>query len=126
MEKERNLNALGKGEFDYDYQGDTLFFKVKEREYDFSLEIGNMVIDFDTEQFLVGIQVFNASEFFGLPKIVLRSLKHFQFKSKIDKGLLFLRLNFSAMIRNKLTNYQPMIQQKVGGNIPNSELVCTI
>ena len=34
--KERNLEA--EGEMDYDFVNDILFFKVKDREYNFSLE----------------------------------------------------------------------------------------
>ena len=36
--KQANRHLTGEGEMDYDYLNDILFFKVKEREYDRSLE----------------------------------------------------------------------------------------
>ena len=56
--KPRHLEA--EGEMDYDYANDVLFFKIKDREYDFSIEFQNMVIDVDEEKFIVGIQIFEA------------------------------------------------------------------
>ena len=49
-------NFEGKGEFDYDYKHDILFFKIKEREYGKSIETNNLIIDIDKEEYLVGIQ----------------------------------------------------------------------
>ena len=61
-------NLEGEGQADYDYAHDILFFKTKEREYVRSIEINNMVIDIDKENFLVGIQILEASRFFGIGK----------------------------------------------------------
>jgi len=121
---DRNLNALG--EFDYDSLNDILFFKVKEREYQKSIELGDLVIDFDNEEFVVGLQIFNASTFMGLPKKVLMNLKGFHLQSQILNQILTLRLTFVTIIRNKTTEYKPIIYQKINDNIPNSELVCSL
>ena len=43
--KMKHLEA--EGEMDYDFANDILFFKVKDRDYNFSLEFQNMVIDID-------------------------------------------------------------------------------
>jgi uncharacterized protein YuzE len=51
------------GEMDYDPVNDILFLKIKDREYDFSIEFQNMVIDIDKKKFVVGIQIFEASKF---------------------------------------------------------------
>jgi uncharacterized protein YuzE len=120
----RNLNAPG--EFDYDSSNDILFFKVKERNYEKSIELGDLVIDFDDEEFVVGLQIFNASIFMGLPKKVLINLKGFHLQSQILNQILTLRLTFVTMIRNKTTEYKPIIYQKIDDTIPNSELVCSL
>ncbi len=44
----RHLEA--KGKMDYDYANDILFFKLKDREYAFSIEFHNIVIDIDKEK----------------------------------------------------------------------------
>ena len=59
-----------KGEFDYDYKYDTLFFKTSEREYVKSIELENMVLDIDKAGFIVGIPIFEASKFLNLDKKV--------------------------------------------------------
>ena len=61
--KQANRHLTGEGEMDYDYINDILFFKVKNREYDRSLEFENLVIDIDSENFIIGIQIFDASKF---------------------------------------------------------------
>ena len=79
--KPRRLEA--EGEMDYDYVNDVLFFKVKERDYSFSMEFQNMVIDIDEDKFVVGIQIFGASEFLDISRVDLREIPNWQFKAKV-------------------------------------------
>ena len=74
--KPRHLEA--EGQMDYDYINDILFFKVKDREYDFSIEFQNMVVDVDEEQFIVGIQIFEASKFLKIGKEHLRKITNIE------------------------------------------------
>lgn len=114
------------GEMDYDYVNDILFFKVKNREYDFSIEFQNMVIDIDKEQFVFGIQMFNASEFLRMSKINLREIPKWQFKSKIEGGVIELRLNYQLQIRNKIYEKSPIIIQENKSGLPSPQMVRTI
>jgi uncharacterized protein YuzE len=50
------LNAKGKGEADYDYANDILFFKIKDREYSHSIELEDIVLDIDVSGIITGIQ----------------------------------------------------------------------
>lgn len=122
--KERHLEAAG--EMDYDYVNDILFFKIKDREYDFSLEFQNMVIDIDEEKFIVGIQIFDASEFLGLQKTDLRIIPRWQFKARIDKGVIEIRLFYQIVIRNKTIEKNPIIIQQNTTNLPAPQMVSTI
>ena len=122
--KPRILEA--EGEMDYDYVNDILFFKVKNREYDFSIEFQNMVIDVDKEQFVVGIQIFEASKFLRMSKINLREIPKWQFKSKIEEGIIELRLNYQLQIRNKIYEKSPIIIQENKSGLPSPQMVCTI
>ena len=67
------------GESDYDYLNDILFFKAKEREYSRSVELDNIVVDVDEEDFIVGAQIFEASKFLGIAKDALKNLSKGKF-----------------------------------------------
>lgn len=112
------------GQFDYDYKNDVLFFKVKEREYSHSIELSNLVIDFDEENFVVGLQIFNASEIFKISKDFLRSLRNFKMECKVEGGAIQLDVSFSMMKRNKEVLYKPIIFERVGEDIPDSKVLC--
>jgi uncharacterized protein YuzE len=121
---EKHLEA--KGEMDYDYVNDILFFKVKDREYGFSLEFQNMVIDVDDEKFIVGIQIFDASEFLGISKFDLRSIPKWKFNARISNGMIELRLFYKINIRNKIIEKTPIIIQENKANLPSPQMVTTV
>jgi uncharacterized protein YuzE len=121
--KPRNLEA--EGEMDYDYVNDILFFKVKNREYNFSIELQNMVIDIDKEKFVVGIQIFEASKFLMMSKLNLREIPKWQFKAKIEDNIIELRLNYQLKIRNKIFEKSPIIVQENKSGLPSPQMVST-
>lgn len=123
--KERHLEA--EGEMDYDYINDILFFKVKDREYDFSIEFQNMVIDVDKEQFIVGIQIFDASDFLKMNKANLRKIAKWQFNAKLKDNEFRVDLHYQIIARNKIINnniYPIIVQQDMG--LPSPQMVTTI
>ncbi len=122
--KPKHLEA--EGEMDYDYVNDILFFKIKNREYNFSIEFQNMVIDIDEEKFVVGIQIFNASEFLRMSKINLREIPKWQFKSKIEGGIIELRLNYQLKVRNRIFDKNPIIIQENKSMLPSPQMVSSI
>ncbi len=120
----RHLEA--KGKMDYDYVNDILFFKLKDREYAFSIEFHNIVIDIDKEKFITGIQIFNASKFLDIPKINLREIPKWQFKSKIENNIIELRLNYQLRIRNRVIEKNPIIIQENKSDILSPQVVQTV
>ena len=123
--KEKVLEA--EGEMDYDYINDILLFKVKDREYDFSIEFQNMVIDIDNEQFIVGIQIFDASKFLNIDKEHLRKIIKWQFKARLQGNEFRMELYYQVIIRNKIINnniYPIIIQQDI--DLPKPQMVSTI
>ena len=122
--KEKILEA--KGEMDYDYASDILFFKVKNREYDFSLEFSNMVIDIDREEFVTGIQIFDASKFLGFSKIYLRKIPEWKFEAKITKESIEIRITYRVEIRNRIIEKNPIIMQQNSLGLPFPQTVATI
>ncbi|MBU2652471.1 MAG: DUF2283 domain-containing protein [Bacteroidetes bacterium] len=120
---EKSLNKVG--QFDYDYANDILFFKVKDREYSHSVELSSLVIDFDEENFIVGLQIMNASEVFQLSKKILLGVSGFNMQAKIVDGAIQINLSFGMVERNKqMIEYKPIIFDRVGPEVPDSKISC--
>ena len=116
----------GKGESDYDYKNDILFFKTSEREYAKSIELDNLVIDIDTEGFIVGIQLFGASHFLALDKATLMKIQNWEFKTSVHDGRIEIRLTFQIVQRNKIIEKNPIIVQPTSEPLPDSEMICEV
>jgi uncharacterized protein YuzE len=99
VEKEKYLEK--EGSFDYDYVNDILFLKVNGREYAFSIELSDYVIDLDTEGFVVGLQIFNASSYFGMAKGILREVKNWKLEARIKDRVIEVKLLFSFCCGNE-------------------------
>lgn len=124
MTDKRVLRA--NGEADYDYESDILFFKVKNREYETSLDMGRFSVDFDTEKYVVGIQIFDASEFFGVSKILLRSIKKWGLQIDVAENKLEIRLMFQIVLRNKVIEKNPIIIESLRTRVPDSKVMCAV
>jgi len=122
--KERFLRAEGKGEYDYDFIHDIIFFKIRNREYVKSIELDNIVIDIDEEEFIVGIQIFEASEFLGLDKKLLLNIKNWKFEASVNEKRIIIKLAFQSVIRNKIIHTKPIIVERTEESLPNSEMIC--
>ena len=122
--KQRHLEA--EGEMDYDYVNDILFFKIKNREYDFSIEFQNMVIDIDEEKFIVGIQIFDASKFLRMSKVNLREIPKWKFSSKLENNTIEIRLDYQLKVRNKIFEKNPIIIQENKSESLTPQMVTTI
>lgn len=123
--KERTLEA--EGEMDYDYVNDVILFKVKDREYDFSIEFQNIVVDIDKEQLIVGIQIFDASKFLKIEKEHLQKITNWQFKAKLENNEFRIDLHYQVSVRNKIINnniYPIIVQQDI--ELPSPQIVSTI
>ena len=115
-----------KGESDYDYKQDILFFKTSERDYSKSIELNNIVLDVDKGGFIVGVQIFDASKFLDLSKDTLLKIKHWQFEATVNKGNIEVRLVFDVVVRNKTVEKNPIILQSLSEQLPDSKLVCGV
>ena len=128
MEKEKIIrkSIQGKGEVDYDFKQDILFFKTKNRKYAKSIELlANIVVDVDKEGFLVAIQIFDASEFLNLDKKELLSIPKWVFNANVyDGNKIDIRLVFQIKVRNKIVEKNPIIAQQINQKLPNSEMIC--
>ncbi len=133
MNKEKHLDAPGKGEFLYDYKHDILTFKIKDRDYKMSVELQNFVIDIDTENFVTGIRIFDASKVSGLKKMLFRNLIHGDFKASIKDNVITVRLNFVGRLRNRLIpiftkeqNFTQQVSTQVSSKHPLEDSVVSV
>lgn len=133
--KDKIRKLKGKGEFDYDFKHDILFFKTKNREYIKSIELDNIILDIDSLGFITGIQIFEASKFLRLDKIKLREVPTWEFNTKTEKinqegkdvTKIEIRLVFKIRVRNQLIEKNPIIMpQPISEQLPNSELSCAV
>jgi len=123
MNLTRNLTA--EGEMDYDYSNDILFFKVKNREYNYSLEFGNIVVDVDSDNFVTGIQLFDASDFLRTSKEELRKIAKWQFQASVNQERIEIRITFQALVRNKMVEKNPIIVQQATSGLAPENLIVT-
>jgi hypothetical protein len=107
----RHLDGTGKGEFLYDFTQDTLMFKIKDRNYKMSAEFQNFIADIDTEGFVTGVRVFDASKVFGIDKYTLKNIVNWKFDSIVESGMITIRLNFVGKVRNKEIPVENFTQQ---------------
>jgi|SRR3989344_5922025 len=124
----KHLDARGKGEYTYDYPNDILLFKTKDRDYAKSLEFGNLIVDIDTEGFITGLRLFDASKILQLSKITLKNLKQFEFNTDVEDKIITIKLRFTCVIRNapKIIQGQDFIREAINSSVPNSEVVCSV
>lgn len=122
------INKLlkGKGEVDYDFKHDILFFKTSERDYVKSIELDNLILDIDKEGFIVGIQIFEASKFLDIDKKMLLKIPRWEFKATVNEGRIEVRLMFQIVVRNKVIEKNPIIMESISEPLPNSQLVCEV
>lgn len=115
-----------KGQVDYDYKYDILFFKAAERDYVKSIELDNLVLDIDKEGLIVGIQIMEASKFLCMDKKTLLKIPTWIFEARVHEGRIEVRLLFKVMLRNKIIEKNPIIMQETTEPLPNSELICEV
>ena len=133
MNKERHLDATGKGEFLYDYANDILTFKIRDRDYKMSVEFQNFAIDIDTENFVTGIRIFDVSKVSGLKRLLFKNLIHGGFKASIKDNVISVRLNFVGRLRNKLMpiftkeqNFTQQVSAPASSKHPLEDSVVTV
>ena len=124
--EQKHLDAKGKGEMDYDYTEDILFFKVKNRDYNRSLELEDVVLDIDSDGLIVGIQIFGASEMFNVDKDALRNVKKWEFKVQTEGKIVSIQLVFEMIKRNKVVERGQSLIREMPSLLNDSEVMCAM
>jgi uncharacterized protein YuzE len=121
---EKHLDANGKGEMDYDSANDILFFKVKDRQYDHSIELEDVVLDIDKENYITGIQIFGASKMFDIDRGTLRNVQKWEFKVRTEGKVISIKLMFEMLRRNKVVERGQSLIRESSSLLTDSEVMC--
>ena len=78
------------------------------------------------EGYIVGIQIFNASNYFNMTKDSLRSVKNWKLKASIKDNVVEVRLVFNSIVRNQMVEKSPILVQRIEENIPDSSIASCI
>lgn len=122
--EQKYLDAKGQGEMDYDYTHDILFFKVKERDYDHSVELEDVVLDVDKEGYITGVQIFGASVMFNVDKETLRNIRKWEFKVRTEGKVIFVQLTFEMLKRNQVVERGQNLVRETSSPLIDSEVMC--
>ena len=125
MEK-KQLDARKKGACLYDDEHDILMFKTKGRDYAWSLEYDEFVLDIDTKGFVTGIRIFDATKVFDMTKEALKHVKNFIFKTKIEDKVLRVLLKFTSLREKKPIEHSYGFERDVREKINDVEVVCSV
>lgn len=88
--------------YDYDLQNDSIFFYGEDKKYKSSVELEGVILDFNEEDYLTGIEILDASEKFNISKADLLNIKNFDATIIISKENIDVRMKMEYYKRNKL------------------------
>ncbi|MCD4765541.1 MAG: DUF2283 domain-containing protein [Methanosarcinales archaeon] len=106
--------------YDYDLQNDSIFFYGEDKKYKSSVELEGVILDFNEEDYLTGIEILDASEKFNVSKADLLNIKNFNATIIINKENIDVRMKMEYYKRNKLidTNLNALALNTM--NLPSS------
>ena len=87
---------------DYDYDSDVIFFYSKNKNYDFSIDTEGIILDLSEDNYVMDIEIFNASKRFGVSKSDLRAVKRFEAEINIDRDNIEISMKLEIQKRNRL------------------------
>ena len=124
----RKLDAKGKGEYTYDFKNDILLFKIKDRDYKKSIDFGNIVVDIDSEDYITGCRLMDASKVFRMEKTQLMSVSGFEFNASSEDKIITLDLHFTTLFRNKqiVEKGQNFVREAIDSHIIDSFVTSTV
>ncbi|MCM1986432.1 DUF2283 domain-containing protein [Methanococcoides seepicolus] len=88
------------GEHDYDSLNDTFYTYINGRKYNSSLILGDIILDLNEDNELVGFEILDASKRFGISKHELLTPIELVYDISISNGKLIVSLKLTVMKRN--------------------------
>lgn len=88
--------------YDYDLQNDSMFFYGEDNNYKSSVDLDNIIIDFSEQDYLMSIEILDASKKFKVSKYDLLNVKNFNATVKVSKDNIEIIMNLEISKRNRL------------------------
>ncbi|WP_135605626.1 DUF2283 domain-containing protein [Methanococcoides sp. NM1] len=96
------MKELTANKYDYDSQSDSVFFYGTDKEYEYSIDLDGIIIDFSEDKQIMGVEILDASKKFNLSKSDLHNIKHFNALIEITKNNIDVSMKIEVSKRNKL------------------------
>lgn len=91
--------SIEKGKWSYDHSLDIYSSEKLNREYEQSIRVENIVLDIDKKGSIVGIEIFEASKFFGISKQHFKDLLAGKFEFFLSEDHKFLKIKIDVVFK---------------------------
>ncbi len=108
---------------DYDSVND-IFFLSSGEKIKSSLDIGDFVLDINSDNFICGIEIMNASENLGIGKEVLGSIKSMKMSVNYKTNNVYILLVILFEKNSKEVNVQIPLSLSLDHKTPQREVLC--
>ncbi|MCA9488093.1 MAG: DUF2283 domain-containing protein [Nanoarchaeota archaeon] len=109
-------------EIDYDLDND-IFFMSNGENVKASLDIGDFVLDVNSNNLVCGIEIMNASENLGINKNILKSIKKIKMSVNYRTNSVYVLLMISFNKNSKEVNVQIPLSLNLGHKTPQKEVL---
>lgn len=90
-----------KGTWDYDPENDSIFLYAADAKYEYSIDLGDMILDIGNDNSIAGIEILDASLLFGLPKEDLKNTVKFHAEIIISKETIKVNICMGVASQDK-------------------------
>jgi len=90
-----------KGNWDYDPENDSVFFYLADAKYDFSIDLGDIILDIGNDNSIAGIEILDASALFGLSREDLENTVKFHAEITISKETIKVNICVGVARQNR-------------------------
>lgn len=89
---------------DYDFENDTILFYGGSDKYKFSMDLDGIILDVNEDNYIMGIEILDASKKFKFSKSDLRDISKFSATIKTNEKNIEVNMKLKINKRNKLIN----------------------
>jgi len=122
---ENNCIQQETNSIDYDYENDSLFFFTRGTSYRESFDLDNIIIDFDENNHIKGVEIPDASERFGISKDAVKP-ENTEINLKISEKKIKLRISMTLQKKNKEIPRVISVTERNITNIPPETMVMSV
>lgn len=98
------LQSSQGNKYDYDIQSDSIFFYGSDKKYRSSIDLDGIILDVSEDDYIMGIEILDASEKFNVSKMDFSNIKHFEANIEISKENIKISMEMRLYKRNSLIN----------------------